>query len=216
MNNVSHDTVECVIDGCDHARYRTGLCVTHYQHKQKYGDPLAGKFKREYRLDKPEGCDIEGCRRPHHANGLCVPHWQRRQAYGDPLAGPPLRKQRNSSSGISPNTKSAAFSDDYHTNHRAIRKAKGPAWQHKCDYCSSQAESWATKHEHDGTEIDHYTPLCWSCHVRYDNLARNLPDNTGSKRSSESREKMRQAAIRREAAKRDARTQLRRSEGGDG
>lgn len=138
-----------------------------------------------YRLDKPTGCDIENCERPHHANGLCIPHWQRRQDYGDPLAGPPLRKQRRKS-------ERTGQRGEYHVNHARVRKERGPAWQQECD-CGQQAQTWAMKHETSGASPGDYMPLCWSCHAKYDNFVNRLPDNRGSKRSSESREKMQKA-----------------------
>lgn len=152
---------------------------------------------RPYRLDKPVGCDIDGCERPHHVNGLCVPHYQRRQKYGDPLAGPPMRKQRAPSDR-------AGQRSDYHVKHAAVREARGPAWQNACEHCVQQAHTWAQIHDTEGDQPEHYMALCWSCHAKYDDFAARLPDNTGSKRTPEQRERMRQAALRREARKRSS------------
>jgi hypothetical protein len=150
-----------------------------------------------YRLDKPTGCDIEGCERPHHSNGLCVPHWQRRQKYNDPLAGPPLRKQR----GMAEDNRKRQSSPDYCAKHRMVRELRGPAWHHSCEHCDLRgdfrAQSWATRHGASGERVEDYIALCWSCHAKYDNFARNLSDNTGSKRTPEQRERMRQAALKR-------------------
>ena len=150
---------------------------------------------RPYRLGKPIGCDIENCERPHYVNGLCIPHWQRRQKYGDSLAGPSLRKQRKQSQRT--NTRS-----EYHVNHARVYKDRGPAWRLACEFCDARAASWATKHGAEGKDPDDFMPLCWSCHAKYDDFVKRFPDNTGSRRSSESREKMRQAALLREARKR--------------
>lgn len=154
---------------------------------------------RPYRLDKPTGCDIEDCERPHHANGLCLPHYRRRNEYGDPLAGPPLRSRRGTGPSRSPRQ---AKPDTYWDEHKLVRAARGPAWQHGCEHCEKQAQCWATKHDGNNANPADYLALCWQCHARYDNLAKNFPDNRGSKRTPESREKMRQAALLREARKR--------------
>jgi hypothetical protein len=146
--------------------------------------------KRTRRLDKPTGCDIEDCERPHYSNGLCVPHWQRRQKYGDPLAGPPMRKQRQPS----PRT---GTTSEYHVKHRMVREARGPAWQQKCQKCGGPAADWATRHGTDGSSPEHFMPLCRRCHIIYDDAVARLPDNTGSKRTPEQKERMRQAALKR-------------------
>lgn len=117
-----------------------------------------------------------------------------------------MRKQRK------PNKQERGTTSKYHKNHQLVRKVRGPAWQHQCecnephshvgyDNCQNQAEAWATRHGTDGTSVDHYIAMCWSCHARYDDLGRNLPDNIGSKRSAESREKMRQSRRKQEAKK---------------
>jgi hypothetical protein len=129
--------------------------------------------KKQYRLDKPKGCDIDGCGRPHHSNGLCVPHWTRRQDYGDPLAGPPLRKPR-SDAGRPRGHYSGDKVDEYHVNHKNVREARGPAWQHDCEHCGKQAAQWATVKGTAGEGPEDFVPLCVRCHALYDDFASRL------------------------------------------
>lgn len=134
--------------------------------------------KKQYRLDKPKGCDIEGCIRPHHSNGLCSAHWSRRQSYGDPLAGPPLRKPR-SDVGKPRQGYGTGLTDEYHVNHKKVREARGPAWQHECAHCGKQAAQWATVKGTAGETPDDFLALCLSCHAKYDDFASRMPRPAG-------------------------------------
>ena len=139
--------------------------------------------KKQYRLDKPEGCDIKGCVRPHHANGLCSPHWHRRQQYGDPLAGPPLRKPRSDIGQPRPQY-GTGKTDEYHVNHKNVRGARGPAWQHECAHCGSQAAQWATVKGTAGESPDDFLPLCVPCHAKYDDFGSRLIRQAGENHHS--------------------------------
>lgn len=130
--------------------------------------------KKQYRLDKPEGCDINGCIRPHHSNGLCVAHWTRRQQYGDPLAGPPLRKPRSDAGKPRKYVRGQNRTSEYHVNHKNVRAARGPAWQHQCEHCGNQAEQWAMIRGTTGESPDDFMSLCVPCHARYDDFASRL------------------------------------------
>jgi len=134
--------------------------------------------KKQYRLDKPKGCDIDGCVRPHHSNGLCVAHWGRRQKYGDPLAGPPLRKPR-SDAGKPRQGYGTGLTDEYHVNHKKVREARGPAWQHECVHCGEQAAQWATVKGTAGETPDEFLALCLSCHAKYDDFASRMTRPSG-------------------------------------
>lgn len=101
-----------------------------------------------------------------------------------------MRKQRK------PSARTGTRSE-YHANHVKVRESRGPAWQQRCEHCGESANHWAQIHETSGKSPEDYTPLCWSCHAKYDNFVNHLPDNTGSKRTPEARERMRQAAIER-------------------
>lgn len=56
----------------------------------------------------------------------------------------------------------------YGQRHERVRKARGPASEHLCADCGSDAQEWATIHGRDGSEIEDYRPLCCACHGRYD------------------------------------------------
>jgi hypothetical protein len=131
---------------------------------------IDGMPKKQYRLDKPEGCDIDGCGRPHYSNGLCVPHWHRRQDYGDPLAGPPLRKPRSDIGKPRQYVRGHNQTDEYHVNHKNVRAVRGPAWQQACAHCGKQAAQWATVKGTAGESPDDFLPLCLPCHARYDDF----------------------------------------------
>lgn len=73
----------------------------------------------------------------------------------------------------------------YKALHKRLARSQGPAADHLCYQCGEQAREWA----YDGTDpdevagpagdakgtvaayslrLDHYIPLCWSCHRRRD------------------------------------------------
>lgn len=166
----------CSTDDCDRPAVAKGLCKSCY-------------LKERRRRLAEDTCVY--CDRPRiTVTGLCVPHDQRQREYGDPLAGPPLRKRRRPS-----RVKGATGA--YFKNHQMVRRARGPAWQQQCSTCGEAAADWATIHGEDGSDPDHYTPLCRRCHIVYDGQVANLPDNTGSRRTPEQVENIRQGAIRR-------------------
>ena len=176
----------CSDESCDEPSVAKGLCKKHYMEA------------RAARLAQQQ-CEAEGCTNPRGAKGgYCPACYHRYLTYGNPNAGPPRRKRRTE--GERTGTRSA-----YHVNHAMVRKERGPAWNHQCEHCDGQAQTWAMKHGSSGESPDDYIPLCWPCHAKYDNFAARFPDNRGSKRSPESRAKMSRAAQRREARKREAR-----------
>ena len=179
-------TEKCSRKGCDEPYRAKDLCQKHYMKER--GERLS-----------QEQCKADGCENPRGQNrDYCPACYQRKLIYGDPNAGPPRRKRRTKS--VKTGTRGA-----YHVNHAMVRKERGPAWNHQCEHCDGQAQTWAMKHGSSGESPDDYMPLCWPCHAKYDNFAARFPDNRGSKRSPESRAKMSRAAQRREARKREAR-----------
>jgi hypothetical protein len=190
-------------DGCDQLVRAKGLCRKHW--REQYVATLKQQKCKNEQCDNPRG----------ESGGYCPACYHRNREYGDPNAGPPRRKRRADSKKIGKRS-------TYYVNHAMVRKERGPAWSHQCEHCGERAQTWAMKHETSGESPDDYMALCWVCHAKYDNFASHLPDNTGSKRSAESRERMsqaqrlryqdpaarevmRQAALRRRAREREAR-----------
>jgi hypothetical protein len=61
--------------------------------------------------------------------------------------------------------------------HARIGKERGKATEHICA-CGNQAKEWALIRGEDDQDVMSYTPLCYSCHKRYDGIVNNLPDNS--------------------------------------
>lgn len=80
--------------------------------------------------------------------------------------------------------KQARSSSNYWTVHKRVRNDRGRASLQTCAHCSGQACDWALIHGEDGTDPQHYKPLCRGCHLRYD-------------RTDETRAKLALAATRR-------------------
>lgn len=60
-------------------------------------------------------------------------------------------------------------SPEYYKNHRKLYAARGKASEYICDRCrEAYAQSWAQKHNTDGSKPKHYRPMCWTCHQAYD------------------------------------------------
>ncbi len=65
--------------------------------------------------------------------------------------------------------------------HDRVRRARGPASDHTCIDCPAQAAEWSYDEapgEHS-PRIEDYSPRCYSCHKRLDNLLRHLLGETG-------------------------------------
>ena len=56
---------------------------------------------------------------------------------------------------------------EYHRIHYKIRTTWGNAREFTCA-CGAQARHWAHTHDTDRTDINNYTPMCISCHRKYD------------------------------------------------
>jgi hypothetical protein len=93
----------------------------------------------------------------------------------------------------------------HYMERRSVALKQQECKNEQCDSPRGPTQTWAMKHRSSGESPDDYMPLCWPCHAKYDNFAARLPDNVGAKRTPEQRERMRQAALKREARKRDAR-----------
>jgi hypothetical protein len=170
----------CTKDGCHEPHRAKGLCGKHY---------------REARAERlaQQQCKAEGCENPQgESAGYCIACYQRFLEYGDPAAGPPRRRRRRS-------VEHTGTRSPYFVNHAMVRKARGPAWRQRCAHCDAPAADWATMRGATGESPDDYIPLCRSCHSKYDGKVANLSGRR-TKHSPATREKQRQAALRRWAA----------------
>lgn len=84
----------------------------------------------------------------------------------------------------------------YVARHRNVRDARGKAREYPCEHCGQQGASWAQIHGTDGESPGDYMPLCWPCHAKYDDFTGRFKGGR-RKQSPETREKIRQAALRR-------------------
>ena len=111
-------------------------------------------------------CSVEDCSaRKHKALGLCSTHYMRWLRHEDVARG---RVQDN---------------PGYSQVHTRLKSEYGEAFHYACDRCGRQAESWAYDHnapderyeiagQHArkpfSPNVQHYTPLCWTCHNTHD------------------------------------------------
>lgn len=126
-------------------------------------------------------CSIESCSRTakYPSTGWCQTHYHRWWRTGDPLG---VKQERGASGTDNVNWKG----DDvkYRQMHNRIKNSKGDAAQHDCVTCGKPANNWAYDHTDPdekthrqpnwrnaisfSTDIDHYQPMCHSCHVKLD------------------------------------------------
>lgn len=57
----------------------------------------------------------------------------------------------------------------YQAAHQRTPKTRGKASRHKCfGLCGKRANQWARIHGTSGTYPINFIPMCYSCHIRYD------------------------------------------------
>lgn len=117
----------------------------------------------------------------------------------------------------------------YNWQHGQVTKLRGSAKTHVCEeLCGSQAAEWAQIHGKDGSDVQHFRPLCRPCHQKYDNrwnpeeraklsatvksLGIRPPSHLGVKRSEETKAKMSAAQKKRYAEEGSPHTGRKRSE----
>lgn len=118
-------------------------------------------------------CSIDGCNLGETSDairrGFCELHYYRFRQYGDPLAPSKVISKRNGAP------------TRYTQMHYRITKARGRARDYICEHCGKRAGHWAYDGEDPDERIDavdgrrvfsakleHYHPLCESCHRRLD------------------------------------------------
>lgn len=152
----------CSIDGCGERHYARDLCRLHWQRQRKSGDPRADVPKRAW---GQQNCSVSGCDEPHDAKGFCNKHWQRNHKHGDPshVEKPGWRGEEVG----------------YTAMHERIYRMRGPATEHPCWRCGTQADEWAYDHSDPrerveqgkgpySTDPTRYMALCLPCHRKLD------------------------------------------------
>lgn len=57
----------------------------------------------------------------------------------------------------------------YSANHHRVYRERGAARDNRCSTdCGKQATQWAHLHDTDSADPANYTPMCRSCHAKYD------------------------------------------------
>jgi hypothetical protein len=157
----------CTVDGCDRKYLARGMCGMHYQRVQNLGTT-------ELPIKEPRICSIEGCSGSVWALGYCQLHYRRWSRYGDPHVV-------NNQNGEN-NPRWSGDEISYGGMHIRIRDNRGPASEHPCVDCGSQAYEWSYDHTglnervEDGlrysTDIGQYSPRCKPCHKAFDTRER--------------------------------------------
>lgn len=166
---------KCSVEGCSGPdRMATkSLCTMHYARKRRTGS--VGPPGALYNPDK--GCSVDGCDGDHVAKGWCGTHYTRWRVTGDPLTDRPP--------GVNISRRKPRPPDTWRTVHIHLQRVRGKARRQLCKYCGEQAADWC----YDGTDpdvrytegtqmpfslhLEHYIPLCRTCHKRLDNLNRS-------------------------------------------
>lgn len=154
---------ECSIDGCSGAAIKRGWCSMHYQRWRIRGE--VGSSDRELGVS-PSNCIVDDCDRPPKAKGLCLAHYARVRRGGDPGAAEVREITIRPEIG-------------YQGVHYRVRRERGLPGEHKCE-CGKPADEWAYDHTDPderidprigrpySLDLDHYVPLCLSCHRSLD------------------------------------------------
>lgn len=156
----------CSVEGCPEPHRAKGYCNTHYSRVLLKGDPGSAEIRHPR-----YGCEIDGCDKPHKAKGYCDKHYQRLQHHGDPTFRMDQSRENNPNWG----------GDDitYYGMHTRLKYVMGDPSEHECVTCGNSAHEWAYDHEDPeekynrkghpySTHLEHYRPMCRSCHRKED------------------------------------------------
>ncbi|AIT13145.1 HNH endonuclease [Mycobacterium phage Ruotula] len=172
LKNVHPET--CTLDFCDRPYRSNGLCEGHY-YQARRGRPLKPlRITRHHQPVPPctvVGCDIEAV---SHDRPMCAKHEMRVIRHGDPNT----LKWNIRKGADNPNW--GGDSVGYGAVHERLRNYRGPASAHLCVDCDGPAAHWAYDYECPderdspsgpySTSMDHYRPMCATCHKRFDNF----------------------------------------------
>lgn len=154
---------KCSIDGCDSEAIKRSWCNMHYQRWRIRGD--VGSADRELDVSPP-ACTVNSCDRRPKAKGLCQAHYARVRNGGGPGAAEVREVIIRSEIG-------------YQDVHYRVRYERGLPSEHMCK-CGQLADEWAYDHADlderinarigfpYSLDLDHYLPLCLSCHRSLD------------------------------------------------
>lgn len=126
--------------------------------------------------DERKECSVKGCDRPSRSNGtgkFCDMHYYR------------MRRRGDVNFEYQGDSHPAWVGDEvgYRAMHNRVAKACGKASNYRCVDCDAAANQWSYSHSDPNEKIDsrnikystdigHYRPRCYSCHVKLDGTPR--------------------------------------------
>lgn len=163
----------CTVENCSRpVKVKSmGICQAHYFRLRRNGNFGISEINTPGTIKL---CSVDGCNRKHKAKGLCSMHVQRLDKWGDPnIVKPTARYGEDNLSWTGSNA-------SYTAAHKRVYSLRGSAKLYACDMCGLTAKHWAYDHLDDNeliyngmaysTSVDHYIPMCVSCHKKYDLL----------------------------------------------
>lgn len=163
----------CSVGGCKRKHCGQGYCEGHLRRFLRHGDPGPAEFEPR----QPGAvCKIEGCESTTKGgHGWCNAHYIRWSKTGDPLT--PLPEKVHWWTGDQAT---------YNAIHFRLKNERGPARENPCLRCGKPAQEWAYDHADPDERVspkmqpfslnlNHYQPLCRSCHRKLDGPAKAKP-----------------------------------------
>lgn len=159
----------CLVKGCERVAPNNmrGWCQAHYTRWWRTGETGAAEI-RKFRST----CEVADCGQKHRALGLCEDHYYARRYYGEEIGDESKAIAENTPRWVGDNV-------SYMGVHTRLMRMKGHPDQFDCGTCGKPAKEWAYDHK-DADEkpnkkghmysakIEHYVPMCISCHRKAD------------------------------------------------